>query len=132
MLLILVCQMIDLSFLYLPDKIFFFIFERWNFFIIIRVYMHWSYVFALCLLINDYKNICSHNVCVWWFFIRIISMKRGYRVIFVRIVSSKSHFLVWKDIMEMIIFIWIVFNAQKVLWEYFLDLWVCFFNVTIF
>ena len=44
----------DLSFLYLPDNFFFYIWER-IFFIIIRVYMHWSYIFALCLLVNDLK-----------------------------------------------------------------------------
>ena len=29
--------------------------------------MQWLYIFALYLSINDYKNICSHNVCIMVF-----------------------------------------------------------------
>ena len=42
--------------------------KLWNFFIIVLVYMHWLYIFALCLLIwlMTTKNIYSriNNVCL--------------------------------------------------------------------
>ena len=44
-----------------------------KFFIIIRVYMHRLDIFVLCLLINGYKNIYPHNVCIM-IFMRIVSM----------------------------------------------------------
>ena len=53
----------------LPNKNFFYI--RWvrnfyiimNFFIIIRVYVKWSYIFALSLLINGYKKYLFSCLC---------------------------------------------------------------------
>ena len=74
--------------------------------------MHWSYIFALCLLINGCKNIYSGNndVCLegyvmvfmkiasmWWFLCRllllklIVSIKRGYIAVFIQIVGFKTY-----------------------------------------
>ena len=61
--------MISLSFLYSIKQKKFFIFDGWkmflynyeDFFIIIRVYMHWLYIFALCLLIWLMSNLMSND-----------------------------------------------------------------------
>ena len=73
-----------------------FVFDEWKmfyiimkFFIIIRLYKHWLDIFVSRLLINGYKNIYSHNVCImifirivsmrvvnmWWFFMHMVSMR---------------------------------------------------------
>ena len=79
----LIREMIDLSSSYLPDKFFFYICKR-KFFIIIKIYMHWSYIFAYWLI--DIK-IFIFIMLVWWLFMRIVTLK--------------CYFLVWIGFMCM-------------------------------
>ena len=55
------------------------------------------FCFVLIDLINDYKNVYSHNnnVCLGFcmmVFMRIVSIKRGYGMVFIYIVTFKIIF----------------------------------------